>query len=82
MNPIRLRFVDGAVEDGVGKGRDCDPIVPLVDGNLAGDDERALVVAVLIDFEEIARLLGGADSCPQLSRISSFARAKERRSRP
>jgi hypothetical protein len=39
-------------------------------------------VAVLIDFEEIARLLGGADSCPQLSRISSFARAKDRRSRP
>ena len=34
-------------------------IVPTVHGNLAGDDERALVVAVLDDFEQIARLVGG-----------------------
>ena len=33
-------------------------IVPAVDRNLAGDDERAFVVTVLDDFEEIARLFG------------------------
>ena len=33
--------------------------MPTVDRNLAGDDERALVVAILDDFEQIARLIGG-----------------------
>ena len=46
------------VEDGVGEGGNPDQIVPAIDGNLAGDDERAFVAAVLDDFEEIARLVG------------------------
>ncbi len=32
--------------------------MPPVDGNLAGDDERAFIVTVLDDFEEITRLVG------------------------
>jgi hypothetical protein len=32
--------------------------VPAVHGNLAGDDDGALVVAVLDDFQEIARMVG------------------------
>ena len=53
-----IGVVDDAIEDGVGESGDPDQIVPAVDGNLAGDDERAPVVAVLDDFEEIARLVG------------------------
>src|SRR5271156_3586840 len=33
--------------------------MPAVHGNLAGDDERALVVAILDDFEQVARMFGG-----------------------
>ena len=56
IDPVGV--VDHAVENRVGERRDADHIVPAVDGNLAGDDERALVVAVLDDFEKIARLIG------------------------
>jgi hypothetical protein len=50
--------VNDAVEDGVGEGRDADQLVPAGDRNLAGDDERAFVVAVFDDFQEIAGLVG------------------------
>ena len=46
-----IGVVDDAVEDGVSERGYPDQIVPAVDGNLAGDDERALVVTVLDDFE-------------------------------
>jgi len=42
--------VNDAVEDRVGKGGNADQIMPAVHGNLAGDDERAFVVAILDDF--------------------------------
>jgi hypothetical protein len=32
--------------------------MPTIHGNLAGDDDRALVIAILDDFEQIARLIG------------------------
>jgi hypothetical protein len=51
-----IGIVDDAVEDRVGERRDSNHIVPAVDRNLAGDDERAFVVTVLDDFEEIAGL--------------------------
>jgi hypothetical protein len=50
-----IGIVDDAVEDGVGERRDSDHLVPAVDRNLAGDDDRAFVIAILDDFEEIAR---------------------------
>ncbi len=53
-----IGVVDDAVEDGVGEGGNADQIVPAGDGNLAGDDERAFVVAVLDDLQQIARLAG------------------------
>jgi len=53
-----------------------------IDGNLAGDDEGAFVVAVLDDFEEIAGLIGRQGFRPQSSRMSSLTRAIERRSLP
>ena len=50
--------MNDAIEDGVGECGYPDQIVPAVDGNLAGDDERAFVVAILDDFQQIARLIG------------------------
>ena len=43
-----------AVEDGVREGRIADDLAPLLDRNLAGDDRRGALMAVLQDFEEIA----------------------------
>jgi hypothetical protein len=48
-----------AVDDGVGERGNADQVIPAVHGNLTGDDERGLVVTVLDDFEQIARLIGG-----------------------
>ena len=50
--------VNDAVQNGVGQGGNADQVVPAVHGNLAGDDDGALVVAIPDDFEEIARLVG------------------------
>ena len=57
LEPVGV--VDDAIEDGVGERRHADHVVPAIDRNLAGDDEGAGVVAVLDDFEQIARLIGG-----------------------
>ena len=51
--------VDDAIEDGVGERRVADEFVPAVHGNLAGDQQRALLVAVLDDLQQVAPLLGG-----------------------
>ena len=80
LDPVGV--VDDSVENGVGERRDANHIVPAIDGNLAGDDEGALVVAVLDDFEEIAGLIGRQGFRPQSSRMSSLTRASERRSLP
>src|ERR1700733_3179124 len=53
-----IGVMNDAVEDGVSERGYPDQIVPAVDGNLAGDDERAFVVAILDDFQQIARLIG------------------------
>src|SRR5271166_2588008 len=53
-----IGVVNDAVEDGVGERGNADQVMPAVHGNLAGDDERAFVVAILDDFEQIARLVG------------------------
>ena len=56
LDPVGV--MDDSVENGVGERRDANHIVRAIDGNLAGDDEGAFVVAVLDDFEEIAGLIG------------------------
>jgi hypothetical protein len=50
--------VDEAVEDGVGVGWVADHGVPILDGELTGDDGRAATVAFLEDFEEVVAGLG------------------------
>src|SRR5208337_2160572 len=54
-----IGVVNDAVEDGVGERGNADQVMPAVYGNLAGDDERAFVVAILDDFEQIARIAMG-----------------------
>ena len=53
-----IGVVDDAIENGVGEGRLTDDIVPLVEGELAGDERRAAAIAVLDDFHQIAPLVG------------------------
>ena len=64
--------MNDAVEDRVGERRDPDHVVPAIDGDLAGDDERSLVVAVFDDFEEIARLLGRQGFRPPIVQDEQF----------
>jgi hypothetical protein len=56
FDPVRV--VDDPVEDGVGQRRVADDLVPVVDRQLAGDDQRAGAVAVLDDLQQIALLFG------------------------
>ena len=51
--------VDDAVQDRIAEGGVADEIMPTIDGNLAGDQQGALLVAVIDDFEQIPALLGG-----------------------
>ena len=64
--------MDDAVEDRIGQRRDPDHVVPAIDGNLAGDDERAFIVAVFDYFEEIARLLGRQCFWPPIIQNEEF----------
>ena len=52
--------------------RGANHIVLAIDGNLAGDDEGALVVAVLDDFEEIAGLIGRQGFRPPIVEDEQF----------
>ena len=53
-----MGVVDDAVEDGVGEGGFADDVMPFGDGQLAGDQDRGVLVAVLDDFHEVAALIG------------------------
>ena len=48
-----MGIVDEAVEDGVGVGGIADEFVPLVDRQLAGDEDGAAAIAGFEDFEKI-----------------------------
>ena len=63
-----MSVVDDAVEDGVGIGRVADDLVPFVDRNLAGQDDRAAAIALFEDLVEVARAPASSVSRPQSSR--------------
>ena len=50
--------MNDAIEDGIGERRLADDLVPALDRQLAGDDDRASVAAVLDDLQEVAALPG------------------------
>lgn len=49
------------VQDGIGEGRITDGLVPVLGGQLAGDDSGSTPVAVFDDFQKVAALGGGED---------------------
>src|SRR3954453_13707864 len=54
-----VSVVNQAIENGIGKGRIADDLVPMFDRKLAGPHGRAAAVPILHDFQEVAALLGG-----------------------
>src|SRR3984957_751348 len=50
--------MDDAVENGVGQGGIANDYMPAIDRDLAGDQQRSSVVAIIDDLEQIAALLG------------------------
>jgi len=52
-------IVNETVENGVGDGWVGDHLVPVIDGNLAGNDGGATLVPVIDDLEKVAALVTG-----------------------
>jgi hypothetical protein len=59
FDPVRV--VDDPVQDGIGQRRIADDLVPAIDRHLAGDDQRAGIVAVLDDLD------GAVASCVEIA---------------
>ena len=53
-----MRAMNDAVEDGIAERGIADQFVPARHGDLAGDQQRAFLVAVLNDLQQVAPLLG------------------------
>ena len=84
---MRSRPMANPIEYGVGEGRLADDIVPGVDGQLTGQEDRAVAVTVLDDLHEVASLRAsepvrapvvedqqvGADELPEQARESAIA---------
>ena len=70
-----MGVVDEAVEDGVGERGIADDVVPLIDRNLAGDQNRRALMAVFEDFEEVSLLVFGELGEPPNRRGSAAGRA-------
>ena len=49
-----MGVVEQAITDGVGDGGVAEMVVPLCDGDLAGEERGSVAVAVLDDLEQIA----------------------------
>jgi hypothetical protein len=52
-----IGVMDEAIENGVGDGGIADDFVPAVDWDLAGDDDRTHLMAVIDDLKQIAALV-------------------------
>ena len=48
-----VRIIEETVEDGVAEGGIADDIVPVLDGDLAGEQRATAGIAVVEDFEEV-----------------------------
>src|SRR6266542_3512595 len=49
-----VSVVNEAVQDGVAQGGVTDDVVPMFDGDLAGDDGRGATVAIIKDLQQVA----------------------------
>ena len=57
-----MGVVDEAIEDGIGQGWVAYSLVPVFDGQLAGDDSGSAAVAVFEDFQKVTAFRSGEDS--------------------
>ncbi len=53
-----IGVVNDAIENGVGDGGIADDLLPVLEQQLAGDEDRSDVAAILDNFEEVAALVG------------------------
>jgi hypothetical protein len=53
-----VRVVNDTVEDGVGERGAADDLILLIDRHLAGDDQRARVVMILDNLQQVTTLFG------------------------
>ena len=81
--------VDYAVKDGIGEGGFANNLVPLVDRELAGNQDRCILVPIFDDFHEIPSLVSiesirppviqdqqiGFDQSPEQARVASVCTA-------
>src|SRR5258708_22063722 len=49
-----VSVVNEAIQDGVAEGGVADNVVPMFDGDLAGDDGRGATVAIIKDLQKVA----------------------------
>jgi len=70
-----FEFVDDAIEDGVGNSWIADDLVPALDRQLAGDEDRMGIVAILDDLKQVAALFGVELVWSQPSRTRRLATA-------
>ena len=49
-----VSVVNETVQDGVAEGWVADDVVPMFDGDLAGDDGRGATVAIIKDLQKVA----------------------------
>ena len=49
-----VSVVNEAIEDGVAEGWVSDHVVPMFDGDLAGDDGRGATMAIIEDLQQVA----------------------------
>ena len=73
--------MDQAIEDSVGVGGIPDYRVPLIDGELTGDDGGAVAVAIFEDLQEVVAGRGVERLEAQSSRIRRSTRPRARSSR-
>ena len=73
LDPVRV--VHNPIEDGVGQCRIADDFVPAVGRHLAGDNQRAGIVAVFDDLQQIALLFRQQRLWSPIIKISRLTRA-------
>lgn len=76
-----MGIVDETIEHGVGIGGISNEQMPLVHGELAGDDGGAMTVAIFEDFQEVVTGTGVERLESQSSRISRSTRPRPRNRR-
>jgi len=63
--------VNEAIQDRIAQGWVADDVVPMFDGDLAGDDGGGTTVAIIEDLQKVAPFGGLRTDRPQSSRMRS-----------